>query len=207
MRARAIATTLAVLQLALISSCSEESVTNTSPEYSRDTPAALAKALAYSIEYRDISVYDECLHDEYLFTFVSFDAEFVGLPEDEPWWGKTEDVNAMSVVFNNPVVVGIECAIEVNSGPWPTEHGFIYRLEPDMLFTATRSLDYEGMVLSVQDYWFDVEIVADPYETGKWVFKGIDEASKGPWSARSDPGPGPMAYSSTFGIVKALFGQ
>lgn len=207
MLARAGLTAAAILSIAFFSSCGEDGVTNTSPRYSRSTPENLVDALAYSIKHMDIDVYDECLHDEYLFIFDSFAARFVGLPEDEPWWGKADDVNAMSNVFNNPAVVRIECAIEVDTGPWPTDDGFGYRLYPDMMFTTVRSGDWEGYTLPIQDSWFYVEIVADPDARGEYVFREIEEAWRDPWQAGSAPGPGAMSYSSTFGMVKAMFGQ
>lgn len=207
MSARRPAALIAAMCVAAFLSCGEDSVTNADPKYSRSTPEDLVDALACSIKHRDIDVYDECLHDEYLFIFESFAAEFLELPEDEPWWAKPDDVSAISDVFNNPAVIGIECAIEVDTGPWPTDEGLGYRLIPDMVFTATRYGDWEGQTLPIQDSWFLVEIVVDPYADDKWVFKAIEEVYRDLWLAGSDPGREVMTYSTTFGLIKAIYGR
>jgi hypothetical protein len=205
MRTRAILTTLAVLSFALFLSCGEDSVTETGPEYSRATPEDLIDALAYSMEHKDIGVYDECLHDEYIFVFMSEDTASLGLPPDEPWWGRTQDISAMSRLFADSNVVSIECGLVVEYGPWPTDDGLGYRLDPNMKFTIDGGAQ-EDTTLWVFASWLYIEVVPDPYAAENWVFKEIEEMPKAGSSTRSAPGSGEMATeAATFGSVKARY--
>ena len=208
MNARLIPATLAFLSLALLLSCGEDSVTDTDtgPKYSRETPEGLVQALAYSMEHKDIDLYDECLHDEFLFTFTPEDAEMVGIPADQPWWGKTPDVSAMNEMFKDPIVVEIECDLPVNGGPWTIPEGVQYRLEPTMKFTLDQGPAAEDSTLFVFSSWFYVKISRDPYDGDKWVFRAIQETLKDPKGARSGAGSDVAAVeATTFGSVKARY--
>jgi hypothetical protein len=148
------------------------------PELKRDSPEGLMAFLSDAYERQDIDKYDESLHDEFLFTFTSKDAELIGLPEDEPWWGKTSDVSAARTLFEEPTVTKIEMDLARNAGPWPTEDGVGYRLEPTIRVTVEPPDATEPTVYLVNASWFDVEIVEDPYDEELWVFKGIQETLK-----------------------------
>lgn len=203
MRTRATLTTLAIVYFALSLSCGEDTVTDPGPEYSRGTPEELIDALAYSMEHKDIDVYAECLHDEYLFVFISEDADSLYLPPDQPWWGKTQDIGAMSDLFNDPDVVQISCTFHPDVGPWPTDDGVGYRLDPSMKFTIDGGAQ-EDTTLWVYDTWLIIEAVPDPYANEDWVFKEIVETPKA--GGLSAPGSGEMAARhTTFGSVKARY--
>jgi hypothetical protein len=150
------------------------------PVLDRKTPENLIKFFADSYIERDIDRYDESLHDEFLFTFTTEDAELIGLPADEPWWGKTPDVAAANNMFESPDVTKVEMDLPVSSGPWPTEDGLGYRLEPAIKVTVEEAGATEPTTYWVFSSWFDVEIVEDPYDTTLWVFKGIQESLKDP---------------------------
>ena len=170
----------------------------------RSTPECLLKTLEWSLEYKDIYAYGQCLSEEYLFQFTSPDAEIVGLPADEPWWGKTEDYSAMYSMFKDPDLSYIDCAFEIKAGPWATETGLGYRLEPDMRFTVTEG-EEEPVIFMVRDSRLDVAIVVDPYDSEKWVFAEIMEVLKGPHAASSLRPSAGASETVTFGRVKAMF--
>jgi hypothetical protein len=199
MNARTPLAVLAILSLSLCISCGDDSVTDTGgadESYSRATPEDLIRALAHSMEERDILIYSECLHDEYLFTFVAKDAELVGLPSNQPWWGKTPDVGAVGNIFSESTVTSIDCDLPVKSGPWPTADGVGYRLEPIIRIVVEPEDATEPTVFLVNACWFDIEIVEDPYDNELWVFKGIQETLKQGLRA---------VEPSTFGGLKGLF--
>lgn len=206
MRTIAVFTVLAVLSLALLTSCSDDEVTNNNePEYSRATPEGLFAALAYALEEEEIDIYGECLHDEYLFRFLPGDADSAGLPPDEPWWGKTEDVTAILNIFEAVEVTRVQCDLTVVTGPWAVDDGSGYRLEPDFKVTIEHAGATEPLTMWVNNSWLDVEVTGDPYEDDKWVFRSIEEVFKGGVLAVSTPGPVLMTEASTFGGIKAIF--
>ena len=151
------------------------------PVLDRKTPENLINFFADSYVEKDIDRYDESLHDRFLFTFTTEDAEDIGLPVDEPWWGKTPDVNTAENMFESADVGIIEMDLPIGGGPWPTEDGLLYRLEPTIKVTVEDgTAEDPSTTYLVFSSWFDVEIVVDPYDTALWVFKGIEESLKDP---------------------------
>ena len=149
------------------------------PVLDRKTPENLIKFFADSYVEKDIDRYDESLHDEFLFTFTTEDAQLIGLPVDEPWWGKTPDVNTARNMFESADVSNIEMDLAVNAGPWPTEDGLGYRLEPTIKVSVEDGPAEDPItVYFVFSSWFLVEIVEDPYDETLWVFTGIQESLK-----------------------------
>lgn len=148
------------------------------PVLDRKTPPNLINFFADSYIEKDIDRYDESLHDEFLFTFTTEDAELIGLPVDEPWWGKTPDIAAAGNMFESPAVSKVEMDLPINSGPWVTEDGLGYRLEPTIKVTVEDAEGGEPTTYFVFSSWFLVEIVEDPYDSTLWVFKGIEESLK-----------------------------
>lgn len=150
------------------------------PVYDRKTPENLIKFFADSYVEKDIERYDESLDDGFLFTFTSEDAELIGLPVDEPWWGKTPDVAAAGNMFESPDVSKVEMDLPLAGGPWPSEESVWYRLEPTIKVTVEDAGGGEPTTYFVFSSWFDVEIIEDPYDSTLWVFKGIEESLKLP---------------------------
>ena len=150
------------------------------PVYDRKTPENLIEFFADSYVEKDIERYDESLDDGFLFTFTSEDAELIGLPVDEPWWGKTPDVAAARNMFESPDVSKVEMDLPLAGGPWPSEESVWYRLEPTIKVTVEDAGGGEPTTYFVFSSWFDVEIIEDPYDSTLWVFKGIEESLKLP---------------------------
>ena len=207
MKTRPVLIPLAILSIALLS-CGGESVTGTGEVSDRNTPEDLLEALINSLEHEDINLYRECLHDAYLFTFTPGDAEGIGLPPAEPWWGKTEDEHAVSSIFNDPMVVEFECDIKIDTGPWQVDDAVGYRLDPDIRCKISRESAPEDTTLWVYNVWLYVEIVADPYEADTWVFRGIREVVKDGLMMETAPSPNPTATPTvTLGSIKARYDQ
>ncbi len=159
-------------------SVSSDGGTAPEPDLDRTTPENLMNFFADAYERRDIDKYAESLHDEYQFTFLPADADSVGLPPDEPWWGKTEDVAGTAHMFDAQTVTKIEMHLEVAGGPWPTEDGLGYRLDPLIKVTEEKPNAEEPLTHIVEGSWLYVEIVVDPYDENLWVFKEIEEVKK-----------------------------
>lgn len=170
---------LLICSLGFIGGCSVSSDDGpgVEPEYDRTTPENLINFFADAYERQDLDKYDESLHDGFLFTFLPDDADSAGLPPDQPWWGKTEDVASARKLFDNAEVTNISMDLAVVT-KWPTEDGFGFRLDPDVKVTVEKAGATEPLVLWVNNSWFDVEIVEDPYDTELWVFAFIDESLK-----------------------------
>ncbi|MGD9401981.1 MAG: hypothetical protein PVF95_06910 [bacterium] len=207
MKTRPILAALAVMSLAILVSCGDDNGANVNggPEYSRATPEDLIRALAAALEEEEIDVYAECLHDEYLFEFLPGDAGSAGLPPDGPWWGKTEDVASTSNMFAAAFVTRIECELPVDTGPWATDEGLGFRLDAIIKVTSEGGGYTEPRVYMVQDSYLYAEVVTDPYDGGKWVFKALLEAKKEGLTAGPGPDPGRLTEPTTFGSIKALF--
>lgn len=172
-------TTTIMLIMVIAAGCSVDSGTDPEdPIQIRDSPENLLKFFADAYERKDIDKYAESLHDEYLFTFTSKDAELIGLPEDEPWWGKTEDRVSTLNMFEDAEVTSILMDLPISSGPWATEEGLGYRLEPSIKVTVDDPEATEPTTYWVFSSWFDIEVVVDPYDEELWVFKEIAEINK-----------------------------
>ncbi|MGD9403386.1 MAG: hypothetical protein PVF95_14100 [bacterium] len=196
---------LVMASLVLLTGCGKDRVTDTGPEYSRTTPEGLIEALAYALEEKDADIYAECLHDEYLFTFTAKDADDMGLPPGTPWWDKTDDVQAMNKMFNDPTVREIECLMPVYVGPPQAPDTATYRLELSLKVPIIEEDAEQGIIMWANHSWLDVEIVPDPYDGDKWVFRGIREEWKGDFGPGSAPAMSQRAEYTSFGSIKAMF--
>ncbi len=170
----------------------------------RSTPECLIETFEWAMMRRDIDAYDECLSDMYLFTFTSEDADLMGLPPDEPWWGKTQDVESIGNLFASADVATIWCDLAIASGPWPTGDGVGYRLEPDIKVTVEETHG-PGVIYKVDASWLDVEIVPDPYSPEEWVFHVMEERLKLPYASEMGQDQSTLEQPSTFGSIKSMW--
>lgn len=168
-----------ILIMSIMGGCSVDKGTNPPPpELDRKTPENLINYLADAYVRKDIERYSESFADDFLFVFTSADADSMGLPPDEPWWGKTTDVGSTTKMFEDPEVTSISMEITIYSGPWPTEEGVGYRLDPDIKVTIDPAGAEEPVTLWVYTSYLDVEIIVDKYDEDLWVFKEISEQLK-----------------------------
>jgi len=167
----------------------------------RSTPECLLESFEWAMITKDITGYAECLSDEYLYTFTPEDAELIGLPVNEPWWGKTPDVDCIYNLFTATNVTSINCVLNVVTGPDATEGGFAFMLEPDIRVTVNDGWGGEPTTYWVHGSWLDVEVVPDPYSSEQWVFEKMEEKLKSPLVSEA----GAAVEQPTFGGIKAMF--
>lgn len=153
--------------------------------------------LFFSRAYRDkvIEDYDDALDENFLFQFTPDIADSLGLPEDEPWWGKTADVNSARTLFESPSVTDILFTYDYQV-PWYTcieeriggtdedpdttrWSGFCCRLDP-LIEVTTIVEDQEDPILKlrVDGSWLDVTVIPDPNVEGLWTILRIVETKK-----------------------------
>lgn len=144
---------------------------------------------ANAYENRDLEGYKEALHDKFQFQFTPEVAESIGLPADEPWWGKTEDVASTGNMFNEQTVTRIKMdlpdpawlacrVIRQNPKPDPpdTLEGFCTRVTPDIRVTIEEP-GQEELILLVNKSWLYIAITLDPNDDELWQIIGIEESA------------------------------
>ena len=159
---------------------------------SRDTPSHLLNWLAVAYEERDAVGYDEALHEKFQFVFTEEVAEELGLPPEEPWWVKTQDVASTVKMFNSTQVTQIlmDYVYEVKEGEWypvdiqrpeGTYSGVYAVVEPDIRVTVQKPGE-EEIIYHVNKSVLDVYVVRDPNypdeDDVRWVFLEIQERKK-----------------------------
>jgi hypothetical protein len=157
---------------------------------SRDTPSHLLNWLAVAYADRNDPDYDEALHENFQFVFTEKVAGELGLPPEEPWWTKSQDLASTVKMFNSTEVIQILMDY-VSEGQWdPVDiqrpdgssySGVYARVEPDIRVTVEK-LGEESTTYHVNDSWLDVFAVRDPNypEEVLWVFLEIQEIEKNP---------------------------
>jgi hypothetical protein len=153
------------------------------------TRDGLLNFFANAYENRDLERYSEALHDKFQFQFTPDVAESIGLPADEPWWGKTEDVASTNNMFDEQTVARIKMdlpdpnwfpcrVIRQNLEPLPpdTLEGFCARVEPDIRVTIEEP-GKEELILVVNRSWLDIAITPDPNYEKLWQIIGIEESA------------------------------
>lgn len=150
------------------------------------TPDDLIDALACYYEARDADGYESLLCDDYLFDFTPDVADSLGLPHDEPWWGKQSDVMSTRSMFNDTTVAHITMSLSkvdewlacLDTRPDTTFNGLCCRFEPDIRVTLERG-GYDLLTLWANASWLDVVIIPDPLEENTWCVLRITEREKG----------------------------
>jgi hypothetical protein len=135
----------------------------------RDTPDHLLNWLSYYYQERDIDRYEEALHEAFIFVFTKDVADSLGLPDDEPWWGRTQDVNSTRKMFAASEVTDIKMDY-VNVERWQAVtdsvggqeyHGVFSRVTPEIFVTIDRPNE-EPTTHVVRESWLDITVVEDP---------------------------------------------
>ena len=154
----------------------------------RDTPDGLLNFLAVAYADKDADGYDEALHDSFQFQFTDEVAKELGLPPEQPWWGKTRDLVSTVKMFGSSEVQSITMRyydkeawepFDLERPDGSTFSGVWTRVDPDITVTVDTPGE-EIMTYWVNASWLDVFVVPDPdsvYE-GLWVFLEIQEYVK-----------------------------
>jgi hypothetical protein len=165
----------------------------------------LLEAYAGACESRNISAYDECLSDDFLFVFLLDVADEIGLPPEAPWWGKTEDLASMQNLFQDPNVTSITFnyqVLPVYSRMDPAGPVAALRIEPDIRVVIELP-GQEPIIFWVNSTYLDLKFVRDL--ANLWVLLEMEEVYKNPARAGSDE-PGDVATEpSGFSHIKAMF--
>ena len=136
---------------------------------SRDTPDHLLNWLAVSYQEKNGDDYEEALHDQFQFVFTKDVADTLGLPDGEPWWGKTKDVASTKKMFADTKVTDVSMRYE-SVGHWTAEtevredstYNVVYtRVQPEIKVTIEKPGE-EPTVYWVNNSWLDINVIKDP---------------------------------------------
>ncbi len=180
---------IGVLVVTTFFGCSPSSDTGPPPvtEYDRTSADNLLKFFAQAYKEKDLTDYDDALDEDFFFQFTPDIADSLGLPPEEPWWGKSEDVNSTRLMFENPNVTDIAFSYE-SVGEWEdhvevredtTFSGLFRRYDPLIEVTVIIESDDDPILkLRVDDSWLDVTVVPDRLTNGLWTILRIEESKK-----------------------------
>jgi hypothetical protein len=216
-----------VLSLAAISlSCSDTVPTDPLEE---DVPAATGSSLPWErrfvdrtspdalLEYLETSygnelllMYADALDDSFLFEFTPEDADNLGLPPDQPWWEKLDDVTSTGNMFDNPEVVDVQMDLP-RSVEWfacidsyTGRMGLCTIVDPDIRVTI-QAPGEDPMILWVNNSLLDVMVVEDPDCPALWIVQRMEETVPPPGPIRRTDAPGLATEPMTWGSIKGMF--
>jgi hypothetical protein len=201
-----------VVAVLLILSCSDPLIPPVNEEIDRSDPDNLLLAFAKSYKEKDLSDYDECLDEDFLFQFTDDIADSLGLPRFEPWWGKTADVNSTGNMFGSSNVTDIGFSYEW-IGEWAscqevrddsTFSGLCRRMEPLIVVVTTVDSEDPYLMYRVDESFVDVTVVPDRFVNGLWTIVRMNEVRKQPLQ---DPIVFQLAATgrSSWGGIKSLW--
>jgi hypothetical protein len=181
----------------------------------RGTPDALIEYVEHAHRSGYAPLYRDALHTSFLFRFTPDVAESLGLPGDEPWWGKIDELASATNMFDSPEVTDIRFSltrthgwipcVDIRGGSPPdTLYGLLARFVPDIRVTIETPGE-EPITLLVDNTFIDVEVVPDPEFRGLWTVARMEEIYKTPAALPISDLRGTMVASCTWGYIKALF--
>ena len=185
------------------------------PGFDRSTPDELLKMLAHSYMEKDLDGYGECLDDDFLFVFFDEIADTVGLPPDEPWWGKTADIACTRNMFEDPVVQSVAFTYEAldewfahqEVRPDTTYSGLFRRVDPLIEVTVSAGSEYDPILnFRVVESWLDIVVVPDRFTEGSWCILRIEEFHKVRLQAPLASGSA-ATESSSWGAIKSMWAE
>jgi len=185
-----------LLALALVSTaifgCSPSSDTGPPPvvDVEPTDPDNLMLFLARAYREEDPDDYDQALDENFLFQFTGDIADELGLPPEEPWWGKTEDLVSTRGMFDEPSVTAITFTYEAVGAKWDphievrndtTFSGVFRRYDPVIrVITVTDDPEDPELIYRVDRSWLDIIAVPDRFIEGNWTILKIEEVEKNP---------------------------
>jgi hypothetical protein len=222
---------LVLLAAAVLVSCSDTRHTDPDLDYAimrqptdepsehrcadRGTPDALVEYVehAYSSEYAPL--YGDGLDRLFLFVFTPDVADSLGLPPDQPWWGKTNELASATNMFNSPEVTRVKFSltrmggwapcVDIRGGSDPdTLYGLSARLVPDIRVTIETPGE-EPVTLLVDNSYIDIMVVPDPEFRGLWTVAKMEEIHRIPSGLPVSGSREVTVESHTWGLIKSLF--
>jgi hypothetical protein len=175
-----------------------------------NTPDGILRELRVAYEGEQLERYGNVLDEWFRFHFEPAIADSLGLPPDQPWWGKTKDLSSTSRMFGSSQVTSIEIELDRLSG-WSAcldgvtgRTALCARVEPDIRITI-ESPGGDPWHLVVNRSWLDVVIVEDSVRTGFWTILAIYETLEGTGRTLSPQNAGVVTDDTTWSEIKALF--
>jgi hypothetical protein len=165
----------------------------TKPRKEPPLPKTVVEILADAYERRDIDRYEACLSDGFLHSFNKCDTCSPPLVIQIE---KEDELECARKVFECPCVSRIDMELPITHGPWPTETGLGYRLDPYIRITigetepaGTTSVSWaELKLLFAEDeitcepwvYWvcstcLYAELIVDPADSERFIVSEILE--------------------------------
>jgi hypothetical protein len=188
MRWRGWVTAVILIGFAIHYGCSPTSDRGIEPpiEYDRTTPDNLLNFLSQAYEDKDLDHYDEALDEDFLFQFTEDVADEMGLPEDKPWWAKTEDLSSTKNMFEAPEVSSIVMEYEIKV-PWytceeirddATYSGKCCEVTPEIKVTIEDEAGGEPTTLWVNFSYLHITVIQDRFDESLWTIVRIEEHPK-----------------------------
>lgn len=178
-----------VIALVVLGCSPATDVGNGDDPISKDEPDHLLNWLAKSYQDKDIELYDEALHDAFIFVFTEDVADSLGLDPEEPWWGKTRDVTSTQKMFSSSEVtevnmsyISVDRWVAVTDSVGGEEYNGVFsRVQPDILVTVEKP-GKEPMRYVVNESYLDITVVQDPNYPDQtlWVVLKIEEIPMNP---------------------------
>jgi hypothetical protein len=163
---------------------------NGDPKRDRKSPDRLLEFFATVYEDKNQVGYEESLDDDYTFTFMPADYDSAGVSAEEPYWGRTEDIERTHAMFAAADVkkivmdlgtkvtpTWIDVTEVINVGGTPTlVDGFYCRIRPLIDVTIEGAGGEEPVIKQVRNSHIDVTVIPDRHNAGLWTILKIIES-------------------------------
>jgi len=175
------------------------------PAVQRDTPAHVLQYFCETLEGGFVGAYSEALAEGYRFNFMEEDWDRAGVTGSAPYWGKTEDVEAMQNLLESEYLVSITCdGLVPVVDPYYNDSVFVMICDVDLKVTLDDP--QRGMTTYwVKESWLTFSLRPDPLNARLWVISEIAEAIEPQactgYLLRAESATEP----TTFGSIKAMF--
>lgn len=198
---------LVFCSLIMVCSCGKrtsEVKDGSSPSY--ESAQEVLEAYVASCLTEDIDAYASCLGENYRFIFLEDVADTLGLPPSQPWWGKEDDVAAMSNLFGDESVSWEEFQFTVESTDTLSRADSMIvkmRIRPDILVLIERSQG-EPLYLLIRQSHLDFRFTSTAASKDDWIMVETSEECVRLGAPVTRPGQAatePFTYSA----LKAVF--
>lgn len=153
----------------------------------RSTPDHLLQFYVTAHEGKDIKMYEQTLHQDYVFILDSKTAARQGLPKGKAWISRAKDVFAADSMFRDPSIGSIRMqllpltewrsstAVAVGASGWPEAMDAVeIDLDPTLAIEV-RTLAGSSKVYTFNRNIIHMIVVPDPEVPGSWVILRIEE--------------------------------
>jgi len=192
------------LGLLILSSCGDNETGPEHDEITRNSPQNLLKIYAKALEDKSLADYRECLAPGYTFWFAEQDYQAAGVDASNPFWGLTEDVEAVSQMFESTNVKGIHCDLTIDGDVDCGDVSCTFVSDIDLLITVDEQ-ESEPTAYRVDRSLLHFTLSVDQFDPSLWVIREIRE------EIIPDLGDAPSALAplatepSSYGHVKTMF--